>query len=363
MIIIHSSDDIYGADRLVMHILESLRSGNSGMPLEVWLPADVSRHPHGVSASLRREGSTLQVVHRPFVVLRRSYLSLRGLFPLGLRVLRSAAFLGFRRDRPPVYLTTSALLPLAPIARLLGYRHVYAHVQELWGPGERRVLGFLLRFATSVACISEPVRDSLDNRNVNRARVILNGVQDRGSVVPMGDHKTTFLVASRWNRWKGHRTLLRAAEGLGADRNLVIAGAPPESGEAFDVMGAVDSHPRREDIHVAGEVEDLAPLLENAHLIVVPSDSPEPFGLVAIEAFRAGRPVIASNAGGLAEIVTHGHDGWLFRPGDSDELRTLLNCLTREEISEAGAHARQTFEARFSAERFEKEIRQWLTGR
>ena len=61
---------------------------------------------------------------------------------------------------------------------------------------------------------------------------------------------------------------------------------------------------------------DPARYVDQADVVLVPSDRAEPFGLVAIEAFARGRPVVASAGGGLVDIVTDGQDGWLFEPCD-----------------------------------------------
>jgi glycosyltransferase involved in cell wall biosynthesis len=60
---------------------------------------------------------------------------------------------------------------------------------------------------------------------------------------------------------------------------------------------------------------------------VVPSVWAEPFGIVVIEAMAAGRPVIASRAGGIAEIIEHGVSGILVEPADVDALGAALRRL------------------------------------
>ena len=57
---------------------------------------------------------------------------------------------------------------------------------------------------------------------------------------------------------------------------------------------------------------------------VVPSLMHEAFGLVALEAMSAGRPVIASNIGGLPDIISDGKNGILVEPGDVEALRAAL---------------------------------------
>jgi len=54
----------------------------------------------------------------------------------------------------------------------------------------------------------------------------------------------------------------------------------------------------------------LVELFQTADVVAVPSRN-EPFGIVLLEAWAAGTPVVATNQGGPRDMVTHGHDGWL----------------------------------------------------
>jgi glycosyltransferase involved in cell wall biosynthesis len=62
-------------------------------------------------------------------------------------------------------------------------------------------------------------------------------------------------------------------------------------------------------------------------IAVVPSLGPETFGLVALEAMSAGRPVIASRVGGLPELVRDGHEGVLVHRGDVGSLAAAIQRL------------------------------------
>jgi len=73
--------------------------------------------------------------------------------------------------------------------------------------------------------------------------------------------------------------------------------------------------------------EALAPLYRQSDICVVPSIWQEPFGMVALEAMATGRPVCASRTGGLQEIVTHMQTGFLFEPGDAEDLAKQLELL------------------------------------
>jgi glycosyltransferase involved in cell wall biosynthesis len=70
--------------------------------------------------------------------------------------------------------------------------------------------------------------------------------------------------------------------------------------------------------------DELQACLRQAAYLVVPSTGVESFGLVAIEAFAAGTPVIASANGGLREIVVHGKTGFLVEPGNVDALARAI---------------------------------------
>ncbi len=87
------------------------------------------------------------------------------------------------------------------------------------------------------------------------------------------------------------------------------------------------------DVNFLGKVPDrvLEEHYENAYLIVVPSLFPELFGLVILEAMSHGKPVIASRIGGISEIVLHEETGFLFEPGDTDELAEYLKILLADD--------------------------------
>jgi len=71
-------------------------------------------------------------------------------------------------------------------------------------------------------------------------------------------------------------------------------------------------------------------------VLVHASVIPEPFGLVVVEAMAAGLPVIAADAGGPAEVITHRVDGVLYPPGDVDALASMLARARDEEPTIAG---------------------------
>ena len=78
-----------------------------------------------------------------------------------------------------------------------------------------------------------------------------------------------------------------------------------------------------------GLVQPVEPLIASAGIVVVPSLG-EGFGMVALEAMERGRPVIASDVGGLPEIVVHGETGLIVPRGDHEALAAAIAELARD---------------------------------
>jgi N-acetyl-alpha-D-glucosaminyl L-malate synthase BshA len=110
------------------------------------------------------------------------------------------------------------------------------------------------------------------------------------------------------------RIFARVRESL--DVRLVLVGDGPEYGrtrELVETLGLADF------VRFVGVVDDVVPLLAAADVLLLPSET-ESFGLVALEAMASGVPVVASDVGGLPEVVEHGVTGFLAPVGDVDAM-------------------------------------------
>lgn len=355
LLFIHPSDELYGADRMLLEVLDALPDASRA---EVWLPTDLEHVAAALCVELDRRGIANRHVDLP--ILRRAYRTPATLGALARRCVRLRRELRAARSGV-VYCTTSAALLAAPIARASGVRRVICHLQEIWSGGDRKLLAPLAHSCDTLIAISEAVADATGSRLRPRTVVVPNATPEPAGVTPLAGRSgpLTYVVASRWNGWKGHRTLLKAWDALDEPGRLVILGGPPGSGESVDVPALVATLRKPESVVVVGEVADPSAHLDAADVVVVPSDRPEPFGLVAIEAFARGRPVIGSAAGGLLEIVRPDADGWLFPPGDADALATLLQRLDRRRVTAAGRQARQRYETAFSKQAY---ARRWSSA-
>jgi glycosyltransferase involved in cell wall biosynthesis len=155
------------------------------------------------------------------------------------------------------------------------------------------------------------------------------------------------LYVGRLSEEKGVHTLLDAWSQLEGRVPLTIVGDGPmasSAAEAARSMPGVTWVGRQPGVEVQR-------LMRHAQFLVFPSVTFETFGQVIAEAYAAGTPVIASDAGAARELVDHGSTGLAFRSGDPRDLAHHVTMLAADARLRASmrAAARAAYEARFTA--------------
>jgi glycosyltransferase involved in cell wall biosynthesis len=158
------------------------------------------------------------------------------------------------------------------------------------------------------------------------------------------DREFTVAMIGRLAPWKGQDVFLRAfAEAFrdGPELALVVGSAMfGEDEYESELRGLVVELGIDKQVTFVGFTEDVLAVLDSVDCLVHASLIPEPFGQVVIEGMAACLPVIASNEGGPAEVITDGVDGLLCRPGDHQAMAAMLRELkahpeTRERLGKA----------------------------
>jgi glycosyltransferase involved in cell wall biosynthesis len=165
----------------------------------------------------------------------------------------------------------------------------------------------------------------------------------------------TALYYGRLTEAKGLHIALDAWQRLGpshCDAHLLLAG-DLEAGTDPGLAAMVTTLGRTGAATVLPSQRHVAPLLHAADVVLFPTLAQEAFGRVALEALVTGRPVIASDIGGVPEILAGPLAELLVPPGDADALATTLASLLRwrEERPGLGTLCRTEAESRFSFDR------------
>lgn len=98
--------------------------------------------------------------------------------------------------------------------------------------------------------------------------------------------------------------------------HLLLVGDGPDIRIAYEF---VEKHGLKDRVHFMGKQTSVISLLSCSDLFLLPSEK-ESFGLVALEAMACEVPVIASNTGGIPEVVIHGETGYLSEVGDVEDM-------------------------------------------
>lgn len=174
--------------------------------------------------------------------------------------------------------------------------------------------------------------------------------------IPRED-RTRILLAGRLTRIKGHLTIVEAARRLAAqgrrDFQILFAGDDQgRTGYAAEVQAAIDAASLGDRVKIVGHCDDMPAAYLLADLAILPTLVPESFGRAAVEPQVMGRPVIASDHGGVTETILDGKTGWLAPVGDADAWASAmaraidLGPGKRLEMGELGRkRARQLYSA------------------
>jgi glycogen(starch) synthase len=185
-----------------------------------------------------------------------------------------------------------------------------------------------------------------------KSRVIFNGVEpepQKGNA-PALPFSRYVLGLGRVVPKKGFDLLLSAFARIAMefpDVGMVIGG---DGGERERLERTAASIGSGERVHFAGPLNRaaVASLMRGAEVFVMPSRL-EPFGIVILEAWRAGVPAIATSRGGASEFVEDGRTGLVVDPSDTPALAGAIRSLLRNaDLREALAREARRELPRFS---------------
>jgi glycosyltransferase involved in cell wall biosynthesis len=167
--------------------------------------------------------------------------------------------------------------------------------------------------------------------NVN---VIYNTVFKLNTNLNLVEKKNIIIISGQVAKWKGHEVLINALKLLklnGIEFKCYIYGTGVQDYIANLKILIRNSNLENEIVWMGFE-KDINKIYSAARLVCVPSLCEEGLGMSALEPAFLGVPVIASNIGGLREIITHNKSGFLFEPNNEGQLAEQIKVLFENEI-------------------------------
>jgi glycosyltransferase involved in cell wall biosynthesis len=382
-----ASGSLGGAERVLLDLLASLRAAEPGWALHL---VTLGEGPLGARAAAL--GVTVHPLPLPGILARTGdagggsriglVARLVAAGPAGVMWMRRLRAL-LRRIAPDVVHTNgfkvhaAASLALPRGARMVWHVHDFVGTRPMMAGVMRRLAP---RAAAAIA-VSRAVAD--DVRRVCGpglpVHVVYNAV-DLTRFSPVGPRAglaalagmepepagtVTVALVATMGVWKGHRVLVDAVSRLPADlpvRAYIVGGriyaTEGSEEDPAHLRHLVAEHGLAGRIGLTGLVDEPADAMRAVDVVVHASTRPEPFGLVIAEAMACGRPVIATAAGGAAELVDDGADALTVPPGDAAALAGAIRRLAEDPALRArlGAAGRARAERHFDRARLAAEV-------
>lgn len=358
ILFIHQSAELYGSDKTLLLLLKNLNK-NEFNPVVI-LPFD---GPLKVAL----ENENIEVIIAPVLKLYRKLFTPKNVLNFFKEIkiaFRIVNELHKKHQFDLIYSNTLAVLLGIMFAWKNNIKHLW-HVHEIIEKPNLFKKAFVnllsLKSNTFIVYNSQATKAfwEVNQRIKNKGIVIWNGIEIsmpkiglseiseiRTNLFSSQTNEIVIALVGRISRWKGQMILLEAFNNLlqnNKDIKLIIVGAPPPNQENFqdDLEDKIAQYQLKSKVTIIPFQNEIHKIWQAIDIAVVPSTEPEPFGMVAIEAMIAHKPIVGSNHGGLTEIIKNNETGFLVTPNSVNDLVTALEKLIqdkslRNEMGEKG---------------------------
>lgn len=332
ILLIHSSNDLYGASKTLITIIEVLiKSGHS---VHLILPENGPLNNH---KSLKNVN--LSIIN--LGVFRKKYLNFFGLINRSIFIIKSIFQIKKiikKYDIDLVYTNTSTIVSPTFAAYLKKIPSIF-HVHEI--PfGSNLYTKFLTKifnmFSKKIIVVSNSTRNFWIKRGVmkNKITVINNGFNfDFSSTKKTVGHKVVFTNISRIIPYKGHLYLIKLFNKILEKRKdivlQIIGDTLPSYNKYLDQLKLkVKEYEIENSIIFLGYKDDVKSLLSMSNFFIHTPISPDPFPTVIFEAIQSKIPVICTDNGGASEILNDFKNGLLVDCDDIEKsVQLILNYM------------------------------------
>lgn len=241
-----------------------------------------------------------------------------------------------------------------------------SYIEYLFAKYKRRVGNFFYKildsFVSTHIVVSNEIRDILIKRKIGgykKIKVILNGIniEEYNPKENFIQNYKTIANISNFRKQKDHITFIKAAKLVIAkypETKFILTGDGPTK---FNVMAYAKKIGILNNLIFTGIKKDVKEIINNSNFTVL-SSFYEGLPNVVLESMALKRPVIATNVGGVPDIIKNGYNGFLVPVKNYKIMaeKMLYFIENTDEIKKMGNNGRRTIEEKFSIEKWAKEI-------
>ena len=365
ILILHSSNDLYGASKIFLQIIELLKS--NGHQIHVVLPSK------GPLDNMISQIKGTHVSYYSLGVLRKKYLNPLGLINRLVANVKAIKFLSkYIKDHSIdlVYTNTSTILCGGIAAKKNGVPSIF-HIHEI--PTGNKLYEFfsgktINRYSSKVLTVSNSVKNHwLKNINENKIERIYNGIvfEKIDSLNKIDRDKDDIVITSvaRLIPYKGHMYLIDIANELvkkSSKFKFLIIGdtLPSYASYKKSIKQKVRDLGLENKIQFLGFRNDVSNIFKQSNLFIHTAISPDPLPTVLFESLYNDLPTVATRLGGAIEILDNGNHGLLIPYNDPKKAADLINeyCSNIKLQKKHLENSKKNFKINFSPESFNKNI-------
>lgn len=352
ILFIHPSVELYGADKILLYILELLYDSND---ITILLPKQGE-----LVTNIQKISERIKIITIDNLPIVHSKIGIKGALKIPLTLLKINKL--FKKGEFDfIYCNTLATVFLL----FTNWSKVkIIHIHEII---ENRFLNFifsvLVRINTkNVICVSSHVKDNL--LFSTKYKVIHNGIPDLEEYTSSFDFRSSlikFALPGRYMEKKGQWFLIDALSSIPREklRNTefyLYGSAPPNRIELEQNLIEYIKKAKLESIvKMKGFNKNISEIYKNVDVILVPSMMADPFPTTVLESMMFSKPMITTNNGGASEIVDSDF-GFLVSPGNTEMLGDAILYFidNKEKIEDMGNKAREKYNQFFTLNAFKK---------
>ena len=313
ILLAHSSNDLYGASKILLNIIELLI--NEGYKVYLFLPEKGPLHENNIIKKCN-----VNIIE--FGVFRKRYFNFFGLINRFYHIIKSTFVIRsfiLKNKIDLVYTNTSTLISPTIASKLSGIPSIF-HVHEIPISSKlytKFLVTFFNIFSNKVISVSNSVRNYWIANGLVKEKIktIYNGFNfNFQTKKKLSESELVFCNVSRIIPYKGHLFLIELFNELSKFKNNLILNIigdtlPEYESYYYELKVKVEQYDLTKKINFIGYQSDVKKYLEKSNFFIHCPIKPDPLPTVIFEAIESNTAVIFTNLGGSYEILDSGKNG------------------------------------------------------